>query len=109
MRALACLTLIVITALTGCGRDPERMANIRDLGDAINHCRNYTRQVLPDDTAIAIDRLSTRENTEFYDVYLRVSDKDHNGWVRCQVTQDGYIDEHRVYGMRHEGPSIFSF
>ncbi|GGY58400.1 hypothetical protein GCM10011297_33870 [Bacterioplanes sanyensis] len=103
------LTLILLSQLTGCMRDPERMANIRDIGDAINHCRRYTEQVMPADTAVAIDRLSTRENADGYDIYLRVSDKNNNGWVRCQVDEDGYIDSHRIYGMRHEGPSIFTF
>lgn len=110
MHRLAAMSAIIASlALASCLRDAERVANVRDIGDAINHCRNYTRSVLPDDTAISIDRLSTRENSEYYDVYLRVSDKNNHGWVRCQVAQDGYIYEHRVHGMRHEGPSIFSF
>ncbi|WP_157729698.1 hypothetical protein [Bacterioplanes sanyensis] len=65
----------------------EQALVIRDMGDAMNECRRYTEERLTEVTGISIDRLSTRENNNEYDVYLNITDGHQRGYVQCQVSK----------------------
>lgn len=97
--------------LTGCSVEhyDRQGHDIRRLGDAINHCRNYTEFVLPAEARISVDRLSTREGRDYYDVYFDVSHGTHHGYVQCQVDFHGKITHHVVREFRRRSRSFGDF
>ncbi len=85
---IAAVTLITAAIiLSGCmhSQTDQREVSIRDMGDAMNECRRYTRERIPELTGISIDRLSTRETKRKYDIYINITDGQQNGYVQCQI------------------------
>lgn len=103
--------LMTVIALTGCSVEyyDRQGQDIQRLGDAINHCRGYTEFVLPPAARISVDRLSTREARDHYDVYFNVSDGTHHGYVQCQVNLRGKITHHVVRDFRRRSRSFGDF
>lgn len=92
--------LLSLVGLSGCVHTTtaDRSMVVRDVGDAMNACRQYTDQQLPELTGISIDRLSSREHKKLYDIYLDITDGHQRGYVRCQVAkgQSGGVTYHAV-------------
>jgi len=101
------LGALAIFALAGCSLQEGLQGDVRNLGDAINHCRDYTRNTLAGSPVISVDRLSTRESREYYDVFLNLDRQDKHGYVHCQVNMDGLIVEHSVNKYRKNKGGIF--
>lgn len=111
MTALRSTGFVAVVALTGCSVEyyDRQGVDIRRLGDAINHCRGYTEFVLPPEVRISVDRLSTREGRDYYDVYFDVSDGTDHGYVQCQVDFRGKITHHVVRDFRRRSRSFGDF
>jgi len=107
MKYQSVLLMSGILLLTGCARDegyPTQAASgIRNLGEAINHCREYTEYHVDGNPVISLDRLSTRRDGNFYEVYLNLDNKKESGWAHCRITMKGDIRVHRVYGFNKGG------
>ena len=111
MNTLRSVSVAAVLAISGCSveRYDRQGVDIRRLGDAINHCRGYTEFVLPPEARISVDRLSTREAIDHYDVYFNVSDGTHHGYVQCQVDFRGKITHHVVRDFRRRSRSFGDF
>ena len=104
------LPLLVLPLLLMACSDPYPMQKpVRDLGDAINHCRDYTKYMLPPEAFISLDSLSTREGQYFYDVFFSVRDHKDSGYVRCQINMDGMIVYFNVRDFRQRSRSFSDF
>lgn len=95
--------------LLACSEPYPMQAKVRGLGDAINHCRNYTRYMLPPEAVISLDSLSTREGEYFYDVFFSVRDHHDSGYVRCQIDMSGTIVHFKVRDFRQRSRSFSDF
>lgn len=67
-----------------------------DIGDAMEHCRAYIEYVLPNDAYVYIDKASSRETTEHYDIFLDLQDNDQEGYAQCRVNKRGLITYHAI-------------
>lgn len=99
-------TLTAVLALAGCS--DGRQGKVRDLSDAIAHCREYSDKVLPNDVEISLDQFSTRQSREFYDVFLNAETRTKRTYVHCRITMSGYIDLYDTPGLRRKGGGAFS-
>ena len=70
----------------------DKQGNVRDLGDAMDHCRGFMKSVLGSDTYIHIDSASSRETSEHYVVFLDLQDDEQEGFAKCRVNKLGLID-----------------
>ncbi len=95
--------------LLSCSDPYPLQAKVRGLGDAINHCRGYTRHMLPPEAVISLDALSTREGRYFYDVFFSVTDGHDHGYVRCQIDMGGTIVNFDVRDFRQRSRSFSGF
>ncbi len=107
MKRWAVLTLSVL--LAGCDFGASLQGNVRNLGDAIDHCRSYTRHVVIADTVISVDQLSTRQSRDFYEVYLNLDTKEKHGYSYCQIDMDGLIVQHSAPGFRKNSGAFSQF
>jgi hypothetical protein len=101
-----------VLLLAGCARDEgyptQAEGGVRNLGDAIQHCRRYTHFHVSGDPVISLDALSTRRESRYYEVFLNLDTKKDNGWAHCRITMAGDIRVHRVHGF-NSGQSLFGF
>lgn len=95
--------------LAACSEPYPMQRPVRDLGDAINHCRDYTKYMLPPEAVISLDSLSTRQGKYFYDVFFSVRDQKDSGYVRCQIDMEGMIVYFNVQGYRQRIRSFTGF
>ena len=98
------LTLVMLAA---CSREPYIMqAEVREMGDAMEHCKGFMKHLLPDDAQIHIDDRSSRETVEHYDVYFKLYDAKQEGWSMCRVNMAGLITYQAVHEFRQKGRSF---
>tara|TARA_B100001109_G_scaffold67935_1_gene55345 strand:+ start:20817 stop:21155 length:339 start_codon:yes stop_codon:yes gene_type:complete len=106
------LVVTAVLAITGCATDDgypsQAKGGVRNLGQAINHCRNYTHDHVEGDPVISLDALSTRRESRYYEVFLSLDTKEDSGWAHCRITMAGDIRVHRVHGF-DKGGSFFGF
>lgn len=101
---------LVVVLLTGCNQhDYNMQANVDTLGDAMSHCRGYTRFMLPDEARMSLDELSSRETPEYYDIFFDVSDASESGHAKCRVDKTGLIIFYQTYGYRQRSRSFADF
>ena len=103
------LMLVLPLWLVACSDPYPMQAKVRDLGDAIEHCRGYTRYMLPPEAVLSLDALSTRQGRHFYDVFFSVRDNEHSGYVRCQIDMTGTIVLFKVRDYRQRSRSFSDF
>lgn len=99
------LLLLPLAMLTAC--DNSLQGRVHDIGDAIEHCRTYARKTLPNDVVISVDQLSTRENREYYEVFLNIQNRTRRGYAHCQIDMDGLIVDFTTPGFRQKGTGPF--
>lgn len=95
--------------LAACSDPYPMTAPVRGIGDAIDHCRQYSRHMLPQEAVISLDSLSTRESKHFYDVFFSVQDSNDSGYVRCQIDKKGTIVYFNIRDYRRKGRSFVDF
>lgn len=103
------LLLLVSLSLTACGFQRDRsqlQGEVGDLGDAMEHCRRFVKNLLPAEVFVYIDTASSRENEEFYDIFLDLHDKDQDGYAQCRVDKKGLIIYHVIRDFREKGRSF---
>lgn len=102
-----------VLAVAGCDYrfDEKLQGDIDTMRDAMNHCKVYTRNQLPDDVniSVSIDHLSSRLYEDGFEVYLDVRDLEQNGYVQCKVDNSGYIVHHGIYGFKRKTKSFSGF
>tara|TARA_B110000438_G_scaffold286173_1_gene317109 strand:- start:138 stop:479 length:342 start_codon:yes stop_codon:yes gene_type:complete len=97
---------IIYFALAGCGlyKEPyELQGKVRDLGDAMAHCRGFIKYTLHPEAYIYIDSRSSRETAEHYDIFLHLQDNDQEGFAQCRVNKQGLITYHSIREFRQKG------
>jgi len=102
--------ILAATFLSGCNQvqyDPQ--GDVDTLGDAMSHCRAYTKAVLPQGTRIALDELSSRETREYYEIFFDVSDANQTGYAKCRVDKYGLITYHGTRDFRTRSKSFSGF
>lgn len=103
------LTSTVIIA-SGCQKaEHNPQGDVDTIGDAMSHCRQYTKAVLPEGTLIALDEWSSRETREYYDIYFDVSDSTQTGYAKCRVDKMGLITYHGTRDFRTKSRSFSGF
>lgn len=93
--------------LLGCGPSPR--GDVHNLSDAIDHCRAYSRAVLAPGVDITLDHLSTRENREFYDVFLNIETRARRSYAHCRIDMSGLIVLHETPGFPKKGGAFSGF
>lgn len=110
MRFIVPLFMLTICfALASCGlyREPyEMQGKVRDIGDAMEHCRGFIKYTLHDEAYIYIDSRSSRETVEHYDIFLDLQDSDQQGFAQCRVNKQGLITYHSIREFRQKGRSF---
>lgn len=77
-----------------------------DIGDAMEHCRAFMRDILPDGSYVYIDAASSRETTEHFDIFLDLQDKTQEGYGQCRVNKQGLIIYHVIREFRQKARSF---
>ncbi len=96
--------------VSGCNlMEPDPQGDVDTIGDAMSHCRQYTKEVLPEGTMIALDEWSSRETREYYDIYFDVSDATQTGYAKCRVDKMGLITYHGTRDFRTKSRSFSGF
>jgi len=101
------LWLVAPLFISGC--DPSPQGDVHNLSDAIDHCRDYSRAVLAPNVDISLDHLSTRENREFYDVFLNVGTRERRSYAHCRIDMKGLIVLHETPGFPKKGGAFGGF
>lgn len=100
--------------LTGCDyqgyqKDQSKLqGKVRDLGEAMEHCRRFMKHLLPDDVFVYVDTASSRETSEYYDIFLDLHDSSQNGDGQCRVNKKGLIIYHAIRNFSEKGRSFTS-
>lgn len=113
---LLTLTLagLVGAGLSGCDyqgyqKDKSKLqGDVRDLGEAMEHCRRFMKHLLPPGVFVYLDSASSRETSEYYDVFLDLHDSTQNGYAQCQVNKQGLIIYHAIHNFSEKGRSFTS-
>lgn len=93
----------------GCGltKEPyDLQGKPGDIGDAMEHCREFLKHKLPDGTYLYIDSASSRETVEYFDIFLDLLDNDQEGYAQCRVNKRGLITYHAIREFRQKGRSF---
>jgi len=106
MRTGQILILSLLLLISGCDQGLQG-ENVRNLGDAIDHCRTYSRNVLIKDVVISLDQISTREQGGYYFIFLNLDTQEKHGFASCQVDMDGLIVSYSAPGF-HKNTGAFS-
>ncbi|MAD47224.1 MAG: hypothetical protein CMI02_08885 [Oceanospirillaceae bacterium] len=105
MRTLQALAAALVMVISGC--DQGLQGDVRDLGEAIQHCREYSKKVLISDVVISVDQLSTREQGGYYKVFLNLDNQHKHGYASCEVDMSGLIVNYSAPGF-HKNTGAFS-
>ncbi|MAK90207.1 MAG: hypothetical protein CMI08_18355 [Oceanospirillaceae bacterium] len=100
---LAAVFLCASGCSTNEGYPSQASHGVRNLGDTINHCRNYTEYHVEGSPVISLDSLSTRREERYYEVFLNLNTKEDSGWAHCRITMAGDIRVHRIHNFGREG------
>ena len=92
--------------LVGVVNKYDMQARVGDIGDAMEHCRGYISYVLDGDVMIHIDQISSREETEYYEIFLELQDVTQEGWAQCRVSKEGTIIYHKIRDFTRQGRSF---
>ena len=109
MKQMTMLTLCSTLLLTACQREEYNMqGKAGDIGDAMEHCRGLMQHLTERGTSISIDNLSSRATSEYYDIYLDLSDTKQSGYAQCRVDAQGKIVYHVMRNFRQKSRSFAS-
>ena len=99
---------LFVGLLLGCGQQGhfDMQGKAGDIGDAMEHCRAFVKHLLPDGTYVYIDAASSRETTEYYDIFLDLQDRTQEGYAQCRVNKRGLITYHAIREFRQKGRSF---
>lgn len=105
------LMLTLVALCYGCDEryKYDMQADVDDLGDAMAHCRGYTKFLVPDDALITLDGWSSRETSEYYDVFFELTDSKQNGYAKCRVNKAGLITYHGIRDFQRKARSFAGF
>jgi hypothetical protein len=109
MKFTSYLTLLLFTAfLSACSqKEPFNLQGTAgDIGDAMEHCRAFMRDLLPDGSYVYIDSASSRETPEHFDIFLDLQDKTQEGYGQCRVNKQGLIIYHVIREFRQKSRSF---
>ena len=105
VRVLA--TALLVFFISGC--DKGLQGDVRDLGEAIEHCRQYSKKVLISDVVISVDQLSTREQGNVYKVFLNLDNQKQHGYASCEVDMSGLIVSYSAPGFNKNTGAFSQF
>ena len=77
-----------------------------DIADAMEHCRALMEFNLHEGTYIYFDTASSRETTEFFEIFLYLQDSTQEGFAHCQVNKQGLITGYAVRDFAEETKSF---
>ena len=77
-----------------------------DIADAMEHCRALMEFNLHEGTYIYFDTASSRETTEFFEIFLHLQDSTQEGFAHCQVNKQGLITGYAVRDFAEETKSF---
>ena len=100
------LSLVGLTACSELFEKFDMQADVREMGDAMEHCQRFMDHLLTDDVQIFVDKRSTRETIEHYDIYFHLYDEKQEGWAQCRVNMRGEITHHAIRDFRMKGRSF---
>ncbi|WP_430461298.1 hypothetical protein ACQUQU_00510 [Thalassolituus sp. LLYu03] len=98
---------LALLLLNSCSKGLQ--GDVHNLSDAIEHCRDYSRNVLDSDLEISLDQYSTRQSREFYDVYMNVESRVRKGYAHCKIDTAGLIVLFDAPGFRRKGGAFSQF
>jgi hypothetical protein len=102
------IIFVLIGVLSACSKkEPYSLqGKAGDIGDAMEHCRTFMRDILPDGSYVYIDSASSRETTEHFDIFLDLQDKTQEGYGQCRVNKQGLIIYHVIREFRQKSRSF---
>tara|TARA_B100001063_G_C16547248_1_gene444275 strand:+ start:247 stop:579 length:333 start_codon:yes stop_codon:yes gene_type:complete len=102
------IMFLLICAVSACNqKQPYNLqGKAGDIGDAMEHCRAFMKDLLPDDAYVYIDSDSSRETPEHFDIFLDLQDKTQEGYGQCRVNKQGLIIYHVIREFRQKARSF---
>jgi hypothetical protein len=102
------IIFLLIGVLSACNKkEPYSLqGKAGDIGDAMEHCRAFMRDTLPDGSYVYIDSASSRETPEHFDIFLDLQDKTQEGYGQCRVNKQGLITYHVIREFRQKARSF---
>lgn len=102
---IICLLTAVLSACSK--KEPFNLqGKAGDIGDAMEHCRAFMRDLLPEGSYVYIDSASSRETPEHFDIFLDLQDKTQEGYGQCRVNKQGLITYYVIREFRQKGRSF---
>jgi len=109
MKPISYFVILLLTGLlSACGQEKpfDLQGKAGGIGDAMEHCRAFMRHLLPDDAYVYIDSASSREATEYFDIFLDLQDRTQEGYAQCRVDKAGLIIYYVIREFRQKGRSF---
>lgn len=106
LKSLAVVTISLFCSACFFKDSYELQGKAGDIGDAMEHCREFINYLLPDDAYVYIDTASSREEVDFFDIFLDIHDKNQTGYAQCRVNKRGLITYHSIREFHQKGRSF---
>lgn len=106
IQLLLVMVMVVLTAACLKKEEYNLQGKAGDIGDAMEHCRAFINYLLPDEAFVYIDTASSREEVEFFDIFLDLHDSKQEGFAQCRVNKRGLITYHSIREFRQKGRSF---
>lgn len=102
------IVMAIAVSLCACtNKEPYNLqGKAGDIGDAMEHCRAFINYLLPDEAFVYIDSASSREEVDFFDIFLDLHDSKQEGYAQCRVNKRGLITYHSIREFRQKGRSF---